>query len=174
MKIKDYYKIILGILIPIIILISLISRPVITLAFGDEILLETQPVDPLDFFRGHYVILNYKISTVSVLKFEKFDENLFGKDVFVVLKKESEFYDVDYVTNIKPKDNIYIKGKLSGYDFRNLANDEKKVNIDYNINRYYVQENTGKELEELSTNGQLTAKLKIRNGYGVVTKIFGK
>lgn len=174
MKIKDYYKIILGILIPTIILISLISRPVITLAFGDEILLETQPVDPIDLFRGHYVVLNYKISTVSTENVENFNENLFGKDVFVVLEKENAFYNVDYVTNIKPKDKIYIKGKLTGYDFRALSSDEKKVNIDYNINRYYVQENTGKELEELSRKGQLIARLKVRNGYGLVTKIFGK
>ena len=32
------------------------------LAFGDEIKLRAQPVDPLDIFRGNYVVLRYEIS----------------------------------------------------------------------------------------------------------------
>ena len=36
------------------------------LAFGREIRLRAQPVDPLDIFRGNYVVLRYDISTVAV------------------------------------------------------------------------------------------------------------
>ena len=37
------------------------------LAFGREIRLQAQPVDPLDVFRGNYVVLRYEISTLPVL-----------------------------------------------------------------------------------------------------------
>lgn len=33
---------------------------------GTEIVLNTRPVDPRSLFRGHYVILNYEISTLSL------------------------------------------------------------------------------------------------------------
>ena len=36
------------------------------LAFGQEIRLRAQPVDPLDIFRGNYVVLRYDISSVAV------------------------------------------------------------------------------------------------------------
>ena len=36
------------------------------LAFGREIRLRAQPLDPLDIFRGNYVVLGYEISTVDV------------------------------------------------------------------------------------------------------------
>ena len=36
------------------------------LAFGREIRLRARPVDPLDVFRGNYVVLRYDISTVTV------------------------------------------------------------------------------------------------------------
>ena len=34
------------------------------LAFGQEITLKAQPVDPLDVFRGNYVVLRYEISSL--------------------------------------------------------------------------------------------------------------
>ena len=37
------------------------------LAFGDEIKLKAQPVDPLDVFRGNYVVLSYDISRLQVI-----------------------------------------------------------------------------------------------------------
>ena len=37
------------------------------LAFGEEIRLRAQPVDPLDVFRGNYVVLTYEMSNLPVL-----------------------------------------------------------------------------------------------------------
>jgi uncharacterized membrane-anchored protein len=37
------------------------------LAFGDEIKLKAAPVDPLDVFRGNYVVLRYEISSLQVV-----------------------------------------------------------------------------------------------------------
>ena len=37
------------------------------LAFGEEIRLQAEPVDPVDVFRGNYVVLRYEISSLPVL-----------------------------------------------------------------------------------------------------------
>ena len=37
------------------------------LAFGEEIRLQAQPIDPIDVFRGNYVVLRYEISSLQAV-----------------------------------------------------------------------------------------------------------
>ena len=77
---------------------------------------------------------------------------------------------LDSLSDKKPTDTIYLTGKLNGYDYQNI--DGVNVHsIDFGLERYFVPENTGKELEDLSAKGQLVAHLKVKNGYGILKEI---
>lgn len=178
---KRKMKIIVGLTIPLTILISMIIIPLYTLYFGEEVLLETIPYDPRDLLRGDYVTLNYKINQVPL---EKFPDELKDRDsydkyknkkIYAVLKKEGEMYTVDYMTFVKPKDRIFLTAKLRYfYSFNEVSKVKQIVHVSYNLDKYFVPENTGKELEEMSRKGELVARVKIYNGQAILIDVSPK
>jgi uncharacterized membrane-anchored protein len=63
------------IILQIVLLFAMIGTKIYTLKTGTKILLEVLPVDPRDLFRGEYVRLQYKISTINWNKMEKIEQN---------------------------------------------------------------------------------------------------
>lgn len=172
-------KIIIGGLIPLIILFAMTIIPMATLFFGDEIILETIPYDPRDLFRGDYVALSYKINEVDI---DKFPEELKGrtsyreyinKKIYAVLKKEGEYYTVDYMTYERPTNKVYLTTKLNYfYPFEEFNTTQRSVRVNYNLDRYFVPENTGKDLENMSRRGELAARVKVFKGYAILVEVF--
>lgn len=167
-------KYIIASLIPVIILLGMCIMPVATLLLGQEILLKTVPYDPRDLLRGDHVILNYQISDIPVSLFpSEFRElekySLGAKDVYVVLKKTGNYYDLDSVKLKKPETGPYLKGKIQ-YSSNNQAGQEV-AHIDYSLDKLFVPENTGMELEEKSRKGELTARVKVLNGYAYLINV---
>lgn len=127
--------------------------------FGKEIRIETEPIDPRDLFYGDYVILNYDISRLDQsLWMEQEPIPKENSAVYVVMKPSSSDPDPVYqavgVYRSKPNttaDEVVLRGKLD-YNFSN------QLHIRYGIERYYVPENTGKELEEHV--GDMTVRIK--------------
>ena len=63
---------------------------------------------------------------------------------------------------------IYLKGKIDlWYSDSNIY----EYYIDYGLNRFYVEENTGKELENQSARGELALVLKVADGYALIEDI---
>jgi uncharacterized membrane-anchored protein len=48
---------------------------------------------------------------------------------------------------------------------------KETVLIDYGIERYYVEEGTGLQLEEQASKGQVLVSVKIHKGYPILTGI---
>jgi uncharacterized membrane-anchored protein len=118
--------------------------------FGKEIKIKTAPVDPKDILYGDYVTLRFEISTVSLAKWEG-DASLLergDRSVYVVLSENKEGYYV--VKNVYPNkpdvsdEQIILNGRAE----RIWGETSDQLQIDYCIERYYVQENTGTELEQ--------------------------
>lgn len=156
-------KRILVLLSPILILILLTFKPLLTSLIGDEILLKTKPFDPKDILRGDYIYLNYEIEEIDKEKFIDIKSDYNG-NVFVVLKKNEKFYDVDYVTKNKPKEKLFLRANVK-------YNIGDKIFVNYNLNRFYIEENTGSEYDELSRSGNLAVKIVINNGHGIIKQI---
>lgn len=174
-------KILLGGIIPIIILLSMTVLPIITTLFGEEVLLETRPYDPRDLFRGDYVVLSYEIDEVDLDKFPDVLKEVYayekyrGKNLYAVLKKDGDYHEVDYMTYNKPQDGIYLTTKLNYfYPFQQPETKMDTIHVDYNLDRFFVPENTGKDLEELSRKGELVAKIKVLNGYAILVEVIEK
>ncbi len=167
-------KHIIASLIPVIILLSMCIKPVATLLLGQEILLKTVPYDPRDLLRGDHVILNYQISDIPVSmlpsEFKEVEKySLRAKDVYVVLKKTGDYYDLNSVKLKKPEAGHYLKGKIQY--FGNNETGQEVAHIDYSLDKFFVPENTGMELEEKSRKGELTARVKVLNGYAYLINV---
>ncbi|SHF56619.1 Uncharacterized membrane-anchored protein [Desulforamulus putei DSM 12395] len=167
-------KYIIASLIPVVILLSMCAKPVATLLLGQEILLKTTPYDPRDLLRGDHVILNYQISDIPVSmlpsEFRKIENSSFRtKDIYVVLKKKGNYYDLDSVRLKKPETGPYLKGKIKY--FNNSEMGQEVAHIDYSLDKFFVPENTGMDLEGKSRQGDLTARVKVFNGYAYLINI---
>jgi uncharacterized membrane-anchored protein len=122
------------------------------LKHGRTVLLETQSVDPRDYLRGDYVILNYKISDItnsSIVNAPVATNNLNrampGKSVYVTLIPKGEFYVADRLYFEKPEalpspDAVLMQGKVAPELWRWGSN---SVHVYYGIEKYFVPEKTG-------------------------------
>jgi len=97
------------------------------------------------------------------------------KKLYVQLVKKDEYYEVDKVTLKEPKEGIYIEGKYE-YNIWDYSKERgiKGIRVDYALDKYFVPENTGKELEEKVIDGKAFAKVKVYRGYPLLKEIILK
>lgn len=168
--------------IPLLILAGMTVTPLMTLMVGQEIMIKTMPVDPRDVYRGDYVVLNYEINEIPIdrvpalFKDEEQSYRLRWKPLYVLMKKEGEYYTVDRAAFEKPAEGIYLKAYFQHHIWPQTAVYQGQQNITgirvtYNLDQYFLPENTGTSLEFLSQRGQLIALVKVWNGYSTLVKI---
>jgi uncharacterized membrane-anchored protein len=164
---------VLALLIPLIILGGVAFKPLLAETQGEEILLATDAYDPRDLFRGDYVHLNLEInrssydrlSEVILDDVEKYNNSF----IYVLLKPgESGYHSIDTILEKPPSDGVYLKARIYGLSNRQYDKGALIVYLDYGLERYYVQENTGEELQYDSNDGILDVKARVYKGYGYV------
>jgi len=125
------------------------------LASGTEILLKTAPVDPRDFLRGDYVVLNYDISSVPVstvtggIPAEAGEQTL-----WVRLKRQPDGFWGIVESSFKAlpaASDTVVLHSLPFYSYG--PNSGETIRVEYGIERYYVPEGEGKPLEEARNEG---------------------
>ena len=114
------------------------------LAFGEEIRLRARPVDPLDVFRGNYVVLTYEISTLPVL-----GEVRRGDEVCARLQQSGTEWRASYADPGRSSGTV-ICGRA-----RADARAGEQVGIEYGIETYYANAERAREIEESIGRGQL-------------------
>ena len=130
-----------AIFIQIIILAYIPLQRVYLLSEGKQIELPIQPIDPFDPFGGFYVQLQY--GNLSFPDSNMIPENLMnGNTVYAVLEedrdglwKAREFVAPERINEVKGREVI-----LKGRAYRGR--------VQYDIERYYIDEATGTELEK--------------------------
>jgi len=112
------------------------------LASGAEIRLVAQPVDPLDVFRGNYVVLRYELSTLSVaFQAER------GDRVCAPLREENGVWNAGIGVPERPADGLVICGRA-----RRDAVDGQ-VEVEYGLETYYASAEKARELERALATG---------------------
>ena len=159
----------LAVAIPLLILLAMTIKPQATVLFGQEIVLESKAYDPTDLFRGDYVTINFAISDVPESKVALPIDKINNKNLYVSLKQEGKYFVVDQVSETKPKQGIYLKGKFQ--EVYNEFNNADKFRVDYSLDKYFVEQGSGKDLEQKSLKGGLVGTVKVLGGYGVLTGI---
>jgi uncharacterized membrane-anchored protein len=157
-------------LLPLLTLLWIPITNFVTLFAGESLLLEVTPVDPRDFLRGDYVILNYKISDIpdELVPLEIAD-NLRGYNegrdvVYVTLEKDSR--GVGHVKGVSADrpGGLYLKGFLSQGFFGFMVRYER-------INAYYVPEGTGRAIEDKIRDSNVMADLRVLRGNAVIRRL---
>ena len=114
------------------------------LAFGNEIKLRAQPVDPLDIFRGNYVVLRYEISSLPVLGEVRRGERLCAR-----LSESGGEWRASHADPGRPSGTA-ICGRA-----RHDAAPGEHVGIEYGIETYFASAERAREIEESIARGQL-------------------
>ncbi|MBX3580998.1 MAG: GDYXXLXY domain-containing protein [Rhizobiaceae bacterium] len=120
---------------------------------GREVLLKVEPVDPRDLLRGDYVVLNYEISAVPVSIVSNAPVGEFTSQdgpIFVRLGKDEDGYwrarsaTLGAPAGIPAEGEVDIRGEVRpGWS----SGPDGTYNVSYGINRYYVPEGEGSEIE---------------------------
>ena len=130
--------------VPAAIILIFLCVNLYTFHFGQEILLETAPVDPRDLFRGDYVTLRYAISRINLDEIAYDHEFSGGETVYAVLSKKDKFWTVDAVSHAKPgvgEDQVCMKGRVT-------SSFDNRVSVEWGIESYFVPEGKGRLIEQ--------------------------
>jgi len=129
---------------------------------GSEVTLQTRPVDPRDFLRGDYVVLNYEISSLPAGALKDTPSQGRGTPVFVKLvRRPSGFYEALSVHNQAlpvADDEVLIRGRVThgavcGSTHRLFC---ERLQISYGIERYFVPQGEGREIERSRNEGKVS------------------
>lgn len=140
--------------IQFLLLCGMVAGKQYTLNTGEQVLLETQPIDPRSLFRGDYVVLNYTINSLALDELEGDNDFERHEDVYVVLEKSGDYHAPVAVHREMPDaDALVIKGTIryvQGGRWNaetQQQEDGRFLDVKYGIENYFVPEGTGRELE---------------------------
>jgi uncharacterized membrane-anchored protein len=134
----------------IAVLYTMVESRANILRTGREMTLLTEPVDPRDLLRGDFVILGYAISQIANGAILGPKPTASGStNVYIALNKGA---GADWVlsraswqpiTDLKAEEIVMV-GKTTTY----FSPDIDPVSLTYGIERYYVPEGQGKDIEQ--------------------------
>ena len=174
---KRAKQLVLACSLPVLILLGMCVMPLYTLLTGEEMILQTKPLDPSDVFRGDYVSLRFEAEEVPINLVDKEVATRLQKQggeftVYVRMEKKNGVHTPINVTLSKPNKGEFLNGTISYIDKDNQG--QEIAFIRYDVDNYYLEDNTGTKWENASAKGEILAKLKVNNGYAILTDISTK
>lgn len=153
-------------------LVFMIQGRAAILRDGTEIILKTAPVDPRDLMRGDYVRLRYE--GISVVEGALLKDSWPEKDSYVPLwlalePGEDGLATVKSISLEKPAqaspNAVYLKSKpvmLYGPDHPRTG--QVSLSLSFGIERYYVPEGEGLEIEAARNARRTTVAIRVSKG----------
>jgi len=128
---------------------------------GTEVTLQTRPVDPRDFLRGDYVVLSYDMSSVAAGPLKDTPVSGRRSQVYVKLAPKADgFYEAVSLHRdpvAVTGNEVLIRGRVTGGTncggLQSVFCD--RVLISYGIERYFVPEGEGREIESARNEGKV-------------------
>jgi uncharacterized membrane-anchored protein len=149
-------------LIQVALIVVMVFDRVRVLRDGTEVKLQTRPVDPRDFLRGDYVVLNYDISSVSAAALKDQPASSRHASVYVRLAPNAEGFHSAVSVHDEPvavaAPDVLIRGRVvyganCGTEQRVFC---EQLQLKYGIERYFVPEGEGRQIEQARRDGQVT------------------
>lgn len=150
----------------VLVILSFAGYRELLVRVGQEVVLETVPVDPRDLFRGDYVTLRYRVSSLLSCQ-----EAAVGQTVYVPISKgadgvtyEGSFARLSVSDALKELglDDVFLRGRVV------RGAPVQACEVEYGIESYFVPEGTGKEIERLR--GQLKVRVSVNEDGQAVIK----
>jgi len=161
-------RVALAVALQLLILVGIVGARQWTLSTGMVILLETAPVDPRDLFRGDYVILRYKISTLNPGALGSTETFRQGQPVYVGVDQRGEFWTAVSVGSSRPP-TLFLKGTVLRH--RNLGPMSSSMSVEYGIESYFIPEGTGPRIERARE--RLSVEVAVgTDGTAVIRRLF--
>ncbi|MDI7863935.1 GDYXXLXY domain-containing protein [Rhizobiaceae bacterium n13] len=140
----------------------MVSSRAAILRSGTEILLKTVPVDPRDLLRGDYVVLNYEISTIPADKVVGERPPQSGNHgLRVRLQKGADDYWSVSEASFEPLPPQPDSVVASGTAFYDPSWGDAPLIAKYGIERFYVPEGQGRDLESARGTEQLAVAVRV-------------
>jgi len=150
--------------------VAMVYDRVRVLRAGTEVTLQTRPVDPRDFLRGDYVVLNYEISTVAAGALQGQPSGGRRAEVFVKLapRPDGIFEALSVHTErvaISGRE-VLMRGRVAfgaacGAARRDFC---KQLQLRYGIERFYVPEGEGRSIENARNAGKVQIVAAVTSG----------
>lgn len=138
-----------------------------------RVILKTQPVDPRDLLRGDFVILSYEFNRLGQRSWEEPDDSDFaesvaelgdalmqapaGTQVYIALDVDAQNRATAQAISLeKPTKGLFLAGKLRG-----APNSWETREARFGIEKYFVPEGKGRELERARNSNNLEAEVAI-------------
>ena len=137
-----------------VVLAGMIEGRASILRHGTEVTLATTPVDPRDLLRGRYVVLTYEISNIPTSRFvlPDNDERIVPMRLYVSVAKSglgTTFAQSVHFERPDAKDGqVILEGRLPSTYVRSDFKKDRRIPVDYGIERFYLPEDEAPRLEE--------------------------
>jgi uncharacterized membrane-anchored protein len=133
------------------------------LSNGAEVLLKTAPIDPRDLLRGDYVVLNYDISRVPAgTVVGGMPREAGERTLSVRLQKQADgFWGIAESSfgTLPPKPDTVVLESLP-FNYYPIEADQA-FQVDYGIERFYVPEGKGHDLEAARSDGRASVAARV-------------
>ncbi|MBX9775911.1 MAG: GDYXXLXY domain-containing protein [Xanthobacteraceae bacterium] len=148
--------------IQVVLIAAMVYDRVRVLREGSEVALLTRPVDPRDFLRGDYVVLNYEIGDVPAGALKDTPSRGRGTPVFVKLVRKDGGVYAAVSAHGEPvplgDGEVLIRGRTEsgatcGSNRRAFCD---RLRVTYGIERYFVPQDEGKEIERSRNQGKVS------------------
>lgn len=148
----------LAVTFQILLLLFMIAERELILQFGKTVFIGTQPVDPIDPFRGQYVRLNYDFNRIPfaacrdglpaiLTSTTNYSTRSQWKDhrIYAVFATTPDgFLDFQYATDIQPDQGTYLRGRIDSAA-------PTHVQARFGIEAFFVQQGQGPLIEAQRT-----------------------
>jgi uncharacterized membrane-anchored protein len=142
----------------------LIVNRALLLENGKEIRLAVVPVDPRDFLRGDYVVLSYDISRLTTDEVEGDDDFAYYETIYVSLQEAPAGWAATSLHRDEPTNGVYLRGTVENAFTRDtckIASPCEELQIVYDIERFFVPEGKGRELETLRNDQRMSVDVAV-------------
>ncbi|MBM3947484.1 MAG: GDYXXLXY domain-containing protein [SAR202 cluster bacterium] len=120
-------------------LVGMIVYKETTVRTGQEVVLQTVPVDPRDPFRGDFLVLRYVITSLDTHALAWRGPFEQGDTVYVQLERSGEVFDAFAVARSpEPGWDLFIRGRVL-----RVSGEPPTLEIQYGIESYFVPEGKG-------------------------------
>ncbi|WP_176547167.1 GDYXXLXY domain-containing protein [Bacillus sp. AFS053548] len=130
-------KLLLLSIIQFVLLLALLGNIMYFKQSADTFKIKSQSLDPVEPLLGHYAALSYDFDSITMKDWKGNGKPKEGENVYIVFQKgQNDIYQLDYVTDHRPKHTKYIKATIQ-YTY---IGEEKEIVINHNLSRFYIPE----------------------------------